>query len=410
MSPRYHEPYTLYVRKTKKGVKVWYYRTYDPNGRRIHGISTGKATSREAHEYCTALMRAGQLLPPPKEPKTASQVRRARRAPTLREWAEERNWWKWTDNGPLCEYCKGELKRSSAEAPAIQADHARKCARILNDNILPTIGDIRMDQVTPLDCEDLMGLWDEEGKANKTINNRASVARVMFKEAARLRAIPSSPWDDVKGYSVATVQKGILSLSEYKDLMTPATSSQIWASRPLMYIINLVASVTAMRQSEILALRPADIQPGYIIVSKKWNRTDGDGPQKTKRGTDTLPIPRLLYDVLKPLLAGSGYLFSADGGASPVEGPRTNEALKEALERIGIDEEKRAARRISFHSWRAFANAYFLRSGVSIGTVQKLTRHETEQMTEHYNPWSPEETQAIAEAQDAMVLHLGGQN
>ncbi len=49
---RYHEPYTLYSREMIDGRKVWYYRTYDENGKRRAGRSTGEILKGKAREFC----------------------------------------------------------------------------------------------------------------------------------------------------------------------------------------------------------------------------------------------------------------------------------------------------------------------------------------------------------------------
>ena len=66
---KYRKAYTLYKRKLEgkrkdKGDKVvWYYQTYDSQGRRTVGRSTGKATKGEAAQYCDELLREGKLVP-----------------------------------------------------------------------------------------------------------------------------------------------------------------------------------------------------------------------------------------------------------------------------------------------------------------------------------------------------------
>lgn len=402
----FREPYSFYKVKISKGRKVYYYRTYTADGKRTSGRSTGKTSISEAVIYCHDLQARGELIPAPKIPKPPAEVRRSRRPPTLAEWATERKWWQWTDSGPECLYCKGELARSAEGAPAVQRSHADTSARILRDNIIPAHGAMRIDQIRPGDCEALMESWLAEGASPKTINNRASVYRVMMGEAERLEVIVRSPWARVKTYRNSNAKRGIVTMAEYKKLMDPRGIATTWKGRHLHYVVSLVASVTGMRQSEILALRIEDVKPDHIIVSKKYNRDYGDGPQKTKRGTDELPIPRFVYDQIISLGAKSGYIFSRSGGDKPIEGARINEAVKEALAEIGIDEAERVKRNISFHSWRAFANTYFLGRGISKELVQDITRHESDAMTEHYRAFSREHFAEISAAQNALVAGL----
>ena len=41
---RYREHFTLYARRRKNGEKIWYYKTYSPDGVRTCGKSTGLAS------------------------------------------------------------------------------------------------------------------------------------------------------------------------------------------------------------------------------------------------------------------------------------------------------------------------------------------------------------------------------
>lgn len=406
---RYHEPYTLYLRTIKpSGLKVYYYQTYAPDGRRLPGRSTGKATMREAVLYCEGLLEAGALIPGPRPEKPVAEVRRSRRPPTLREWASERHWWEWGKDGPECLYCKGELRRSDEGRPAIQQEYADRCARILRDYILPSLGDKRLDKITTADCEDLMDSWSDAGAGNKTVNNRASVARVMFGEAARLGTIPASPWAVVKGYTVTEYKRGILSLDEYRRLMSPVDLGARWRLA-VYYDVNLLASVTGLRMSECVALKREDVHLDHVTVSVKYRIGYGEGPQKTKRGTDNLPIPRMVGSILMSLAEitpPGGYVFSLSGGKHPATPTKVAEALVDALAAIGIDDATRQARRVSFHSWRAFANTYFLDRGIARDKVQELTRHESDEMTDHYRAWSPDSFREIAAAQAELVEGL----
>lgn len=432
----YVEPFTLYPRKMKDGRRVWYYRARDAQGQRLGGVSTGKLSKAEAYSHCNALFKAGQLIPAPKEPappKPATEVRRSRRPPTLAEFAAEWSWWEWTDEGPACTYCKSELRRSEKEKPAVQRGHADRSYRVLHRDFLPIWGAYRMDQVTPEMCEELMADWADEDISHKTINNKISVVRVMFSEAARVKKIPESPWDYVKGYKVSEYKRGKLSIDEYRALMDPAyiTDPNRW-TETIYYDINLLASVTGLRLGECLALHKEDIHrdapllPGgettyHITVAFSWNMDYGEGPQKTKRGTDELPVPRYVGKRLWALALATqagGYLFSLDAD-DPAAKLTIARNLYKALASIGISNDERAEkenrppakgsrqeRKISFHSWRVFANTYFRSRGVADEKVRELTRHESPEMTEHYTSWSLEDFREIAAEQEALMDDL----
>ena len=58
---RYREHFTLYYRLRKNGAKIWYYRTYSPDGVRTCGKSTGLESKAKARAYCEELFKKGKL-------------------------------------------------------------------------------------------------------------------------------------------------------------------------------------------------------------------------------------------------------------------------------------------------------------------------------------------------------------
>ena len=196
--------------------------------------------------------------------------------------------------------------------------------------------------------------------------------------------------------------------------MDPETSVAVWSSarRPLIYYdINLLASLTGLRMGECLALHADDIHHTHITIAHSWNIKYGEGGQKTKRGTDLIPIPRFLADRLlsRAYICKAGdYLFSLTDGKRPATANRCNDALIDALKKIGISDDLRQKRKLSFHSWRAFANTYFRNQGVPDSKVRAITRHETEAMTEHYTAWREEDFREVADAQARLIAEIGG--
>jgi integrase len=353
----------------------------------VYGGSTGETSKTLARKYCDALNRQGRLIP--------------EKLPTLAEWAASRRWWAWGE----CEYLRGQLARSSTEKPAVSRAYADKCARDLAAWILPHHGGLRIDKITAADCERLLFAWREAGLSAKTINNRASIHRVMMAEAERLGMITRSPWRQVSAFVADKSGKGILTVDEARRLLNPETVETVWAGNHLYYVANLAAAVTALRQGEILALRQEHIYPDHIHVAGSWDIKYGTGPTKTRR-VDDIPIPRFLYDQLSRYLAWPGYVLSYTSGRRPATGSKITAALNAALVRIGISEEQRVARNIKFHSWRAFANTYFRSCGIPGEKVRQITRHDTEEMTEHYSRFRVEDFHDIAEAQESMVAGL----
>jgi len=104
---RYREDFSLYRRRLPSGKSVFYYQTYDENGKRTPGRSTGQTTKTTARAYCNGLLKDGKLRP-------SEQVK----APTFAEYAK--GWWEY-DTCPYLQQRKKRRKmrrKSRAPTPA----------------------------------------------------------------------------------------------------------------------------------------------------------------------------------------------------------------------------------------------------------------------------------------------------
>jgi len=397
-------PYSLYLRRVhlpgkKKPTRVYYYRCYDPQGRRTTGRSTGCERKGDADGYCKALQAAGQLLTGPQAPARPE-------IPTLAEWARAEAWWVWGQ----CRYLRGQLNRSDPERPKVSRRYADDALRDLGAWILPYHGKKPLTEITPKDCENLLAAWQDKGLSRKTINNKASIYRIMLGEAERLKIIPESPWLRVKSFTPAEHPKGILTLEEAARLLNPATVPTVWKGNPIYHAASLTASLTGLRVGEVLALKTTDLFPDHLHVAHSWHIKYKEGGTKTKR-VDDIPIPRFLYDLINGFVIWEGYVFSFSHGGSragdrPCTANRIEDALKAALVRIGIPEEERVRRTLSFHSWRSFANTYFQGRGISGEKVRAITRHSTRKMTTHYSAFALEHFADVAAAQEELVASV----
>ncbi len=312
--PRLRESYSLYKRRTPKGKIVYYFRAYDEKGKRLPGRTTGMTNKKYARDYCDNLKATGRLTKP--------DLLSANSLLTLREWAATRHWWVWGE----CQYPRGQLARSGKERPGVSRRYADDA-------------------------------WQDKGLSMKSINNKASIERIMLGEAERLGEIERSPWDRVKGFKPDLHARGILTPEEARQLLNPASIETVWKGNQVYYSASLFAAVTGMRLGEILAVKDSDLFPDHVHVASSWDHEYCLGRTKTKR-VDGIPIPQFAFNTIDSWCAWHGFVFSFQAGARPVSGNRTLGALYKALDKIGICQGERKRRNITFHSWRAFANTF----------------------------------------------------
>jgi len=148
-------------------------------------------------------------------------------------------------------------------------------------------------------------------------------------------------------------------------------------------LANMLASVTGMRNGEILALRLQDLGPDCIYVDGSWNKADGRKPPKNNKArTVEIPFPDLL-NVLVELGKQNPWSNSPDRFIFwsttrknvPMQGQNFGRGLQDALVKIGFTKEEAA--KYSFHGWRHFFTAYMIRK-----LDKKLLKGETGHLTD----------------------------
>jgi integrase len=403
MAARYREPYSIYPRRMPSGLTVWYYYTYSVTGKRTNGVTTGigfqrerdRAKSRrEAESYCLELYKRGRL-----GAKTT--------ATTLAGWIERHHFWEWRYSS----YVRGILARSEKGKPGITEGYVNDVRKITERRIIPYHGHIYLDEITPAHCEELLFTWSRE-VSHKTCNNYRSVYSSMLGEAARLGDIPRNPWDSVQQLAASTSAYGGITIAEGSRIIA-RDGVDLADHRHLVYhLATRTAFLAGLRVGEVCGLftddvRTRSIQRGnetitmhYLDVSMQYNSKVHRRVAVKDKDTRAVPITPELFTELEQLIAGQGrYLFSLHPKqAVPLSQQRIREWLYRRMDTVGIAEDQRISRNLTFHSARRFFNT-LLRRSVSGDVLRKMTGHDSDEMTEHYTDYLPEDLQAISAAQ-----------
>jgi integrase len=391
---RYRETFSLYKRKLPSGVTVFYYRAYDENGQRLCGHSTGKETKTAAREFCNRLNREGKLIPQKQDKITV---------PTFANFAE--GWWDY-DTCPYLKSRKG--RRAISKGYATQGQYAVK------NHLIPAFGERQLDVITEAEVDQWLTSFPErtypgnDGKSvvyykTSTGNLAFKILKIMLNYAVKQKLIKVNPCKNVELLKTSDEKEiKILTPDEVKQLFPPQWET-VWNNR-LHYVLNKLAACTGMRHGELLGLRGEFVFETYIDVCAQYNRY-GYGDVKTHKPRN-IPIPAGLHRDLETLMGdnGQGYLFSVDGGKSPVGRRQVYHALYEALKNIGIDEKQRKERNLSMHGWRHFFNTTLLMANVSDNKVMSLTGHTTEKMKKHYTHFDTTQFSEVVEVQEQLLI------
>jgi integrase len=367
------------------GPPVYYYQAYDDKGKRVCGHSTGQTTKTAAKEYCLKLLREGKLVP-----------KKEAAVPTIREWAVD--FW---DLGKS-DYLKGRKARGH-----ITIGYAKNGRTYTENQIVPFLGDMRLDEITEVGIENWLNGFAGRGLSNGTANNAFKMLSVMLGHACKQKVIKSNPCRLVEKLKYEGREIKILSLAEVKKLF-PARWSDVWDNYTC-YVAIKAAACTGMRIGEVLGLRSEFVHEGYIEVRRQYSLTAGYSDIKTHKPRN-ITIPNALEKDLRQLIKanGEGFVFvMKPHDAKPIGRTTVAESFFQALETIGIGEAQRKERHLTFHSWRHFFNTYLLTENVTDAKVMAVTGHVTEKMKEHYTHFDTTKFSEVAEAQKNLLDHRG---
>ena len=241
-----------------------------------------------------------------------------------------------------------------------------------------------------------------KGFKPNTINTQYRTLRLMMNEAERQKLIKNNPCGEVKKVSVEEEERKILTVEEARKLF-PANWAAVWDTK-VSYLANKLAACTGMRIGELRGLRREHIFDDYIFVMGQYTNTGYVPHTKTKHNRN-VPITPLMRQELEGLIAanGDGYVFSDDGGEKPMTVNRMHKQYEHALAKIGIKNDERRKRKLTFHAWRHFLNTLLRMSNIADSKVQSVTGHRSMRMTDHYTHFDTRQFTEIRDVQAELL-------
>jgi len=374
---RYRKPYQL-TKRCFGHQPIYYYRVFDENNKR-RTYTTGMTTKGAAMAYCDRLYKLGKLIP--------DQIKDSK----FSDFAKD--FWDY-DTSP---YIKGIIARCGSFTRNF-ADIRKMCSQ---KHIIPYFGDKVIRKITARDVEKWLLSFIDRGLSGATANQNLTTLRIMLNEAIKAGLAEKNPCESIKPLKKNPKERGILTQKEVYTLMNPKTAPSYWENK-LVFLGNCLAAVTGLRKGEILALKAEDVCEDHIIVSHSYDKF-GEKDTKTHKKRE-IPIPGTIYDMIKKLAPKKGYIFSYDGGITPVDGEVLTNALYKALEKMGMSKEERKERNICFHSWRHFFNTRLRSANIADSKTQSITGHSTMEMTEHYTHFRASDFIDVLAVQEAVLV------
>lgn len=177
-----------------------------------------------------------------------------------------------------------------------------------------------------------------------------------------------------------------------REILTPSAAAAAFRvswTNDRAKLANMLASVSGMRNGEIMALRLQDLGPDCIYVRGSWNDADKMKlPKNNKIRTVEIPFPDLMYWLFElakqnpwGVTPDSFVFWSEIKKDVPMQGQCFGKKLREALMNIGFSRDE--AGKYLFHGWRHFYTTYMIRR-LDRKLLKSQTGHLTDDMLNHY--------------------------
>jgi integrase len=370
-----HNDFTLFKRTVPSGEKVVYYYAYTDDGKRRGPWTTGETSLTVARNYCNRLNREGKLLPGPKG------------TLTFAEYAQ--GFWDWETSL----YLKDRKKRYN-----LTKSYADKNGKVVDHTLVPYFGNMRLDRISAEEVDLWFDYLLDEDYRHTTINGYYGTLKTMIKYAAKKKLIPFDPLTDFERLANDRKNLEIITPEEFKALFVRDWKT-VWDNDLVVCTANKLAALTGMRCSEVLGFTGEYVFDGNLFLNAQF---DEYGYRETKtKIKHHIPLADELVADLRELMNvnGQGFLFSLDGGATPVNRKTMYNGFMRALKNIGMTGEQISQRGLNLHAWRHFCNTELQKAGLSIQQVQAVTGHRSTRMTEWYTHFDPSQFGEVPKVQ-----------
>jgi len=283
---------------------------------------------------------------------------------------------------------------------------------IVRAYLVPRFGNAIAEEIKPLDIQRwLKSLHENNGLAWTTIAKMRGVMHRIYKIGILHEHVAKNPAQYVETRSK----------TDYKAVViTPAQTLGILKAlpSPLHFTLVLTCAATALRASEILALRWSDLlwNEGRIRISKRWAK-GGDGETKTEASDGYVPLHPVLPAHLhawreqSPYAKDGNFVFPSlkARGCVPLSASIfVADYLRPAAKKAGVHIED--GQRFGLHNLRhSLSNWLVNKAKVEPKTVQGILRHARIQTTlDLYTQNDSDETRA-AQGEYLTALGVGTQ-
>jgi integrase len=278
---------------------------------------------------------------------------------------------------------------SHLEAMGRKPSTLRSYRSHLRTQILPRLGAKALERVTRNDAEAFVTACLRSGLAPKTTSHCLGLLHGIFEHAIqRGWANDPNPCKRVDRPKAADTEADIrfLDQAEVEALLRAVPNDDFGRVQSVIY---LAATMTGMRQGELLALRWQDVDWSAQRIRVRRNLVRGEfGTPKTRRGSRSIPLADRLGGELDRLYQRSAHqadddlVFSNPHTGNPLNGHALLKSYQRALKAAGV-------RQVRFHDLRHTFGTRMAAAGVPMRTLQEWMGHRDFKTTLIYADYAP---------------------
>ncbi len=279
---------------------------------------------------------------------------------------------------------------------------------IVRDYLIARWGDETAEDIKPLDIQRwLKSLNSDNGLAWTTISKMRGIMSRIYKVGILHERVSKNPVERVETRSTSTYRAIVISPAQTLKLLESLTDM-------LHHTLVLTCAATALRASEILALRWSDIlwDEGRVRVSKRW-AMGKDGETKTEASDGYVPLHPVLAHYLRDWQTHTPYAKDTDfvfpslkaRGRVPLSASAfVADHLRPAAIGAGVQIDE--GQRFGLHNLRhSLSNWLVNKAKVEPKTVQGILRHSRIQTT--LDLYTQEDSDEARAAQGEFLNALG---
>jgi integrase len=268
----------------------------------------------------------------------------------------------------------GHLKGTAKSPRYIESEFSK-----YNRHIQPYLGNMRLDKIQSIDIEYLKPKWQA---CDLSLEYRSSILHLIGRIYKRMDKLGKykghNPYSGVDKISVRGQRERFLTQLQVSEILESIRNENLRIWR-----IACFAALTGMRRSEILRVRPIDIDLANNIITVK---TKDNKEERTR----AIEIPARLLDVISDLLGEHNwkpgdYLFSW----TSTDDKRFKRYIDATGLNDGLDLKKDRKTRVVFHTLRHCYGSWLVSMGIDLRTVQEMMGHKNLQSTLVYSKFIP---------------------